>query len=190
MVVRGCGVLLAWTFEEQYCQSTKAQFLYSRLKRTIWTCRCEMEWAAQIRVVKGTNINNPAAPPFFGGCHHLFSCQEELMVRRNKLIKKNKKKTNKPECFSLRMRNDAAQTSVCRCGCAALHDAAWPFNIWEWTADARCVRTWWWTPCRPSSVRFSPLGVISASSVVVCLFWSRFRALAGLFITAFPNVLI
>lgn len=120
-----------------------------------------------------------------GGGHHLFSCQDELMFTRNK-----KKKKNKPECFSPRMRNDAAQTSVCRCGCAVLHDAAWPFNIWEWTAEAGCTKTWWWTPCRPHTVRLSPLGVISASSVVVCLFWSGFSALACLFITAFPNVLI
>lgn len=174
------GDLLAWTFEERYCQRNKSTIFVQHIKNSTVNIllrsggeRCEHKQSSSSSL-------------FFwaGGGHHLFSCQDELMFTRNK------KKKNKPECFSPRMRNDAAQTSVCRCGCAVLHDAAWPFNIWEWTAEAGCTKTWWWTPCRPHTVRLSPLGVISASSVVVCLFWSGFSALACLFITAFPNVLI
>lgn len=105
------GDLLAWTFEERYCQSTKVPFLYSTLKTALWTFCSD-------RVVKGANINNPAAPPFFfgrgGGGHHLFSCQDELMFTRNKKKNKTSQSVFLPEWEMMQPRHPSAGVAA-RC---------------------------------------------------------------------------
>lgn len=70
------------------------------------------------RVVKGANINNPAAPPFLlgrgGGGHHLFSCQDELMFTRNKKKNKTSQSVFLPEWEMMQPRHPSAGVAA-RC---------------------------------------------------------------------------
>lgn len=61
------GDLLAWTFEERYCQRNKSTIFVQHIKNSTVNILQRDGTSCSDRVVKGANINNPAAPPFLLG---------------------------------------------------------------------------------------------------------------------------